>query len=72
MDIHTGAPHGDTLGMMYPLSNISFNYSFRSTIFGVLIRHGALDIGTYLDNNSIEKSITLLEEILGSLQGKHH
>ena len=41
----TGAPHGDSLGRMYPLSNKSYICSFNSFISDAAIRHGCMDIG---------------------------
>lgn len=34
---NTGASKGDTLGLVYPLSSISFNYNFNSNNSGLLI-----------------------------------
>ena len=56
---NTSAPQGDTLGLMYPLSSISFNYDFNSTSSGVLIVYGAFDVGVTHGTNSMEKSTSL-------------
>jgi hypothetical protein len=56
----TGAPHGDTLGLMCPLYN---NYCICILIYvnsGMLILYGSFDTRENPGIKSIEKSISLL------------
>ena len=62
---NTCAPQGNMLGLIYPFSNISFNYSFNYTNSGVLIQYGALDTMPNIIINPIENFISLLSESLG-------
>jgi len=55
-----GAPQGDTLGLIYPLSNKSYICIVSSISSGVLILYKALEIGAESDMRSLEKSISLL------------
>ncbi|GAB2281843.1 hypothetical protein Dimus_039499 [Dionaea muscipula] len=41
----TGAPHGDTLGLMNPFSNSSYNCACSSFSSAGAILYGALEIG---------------------------
>ena len=56
---NTGAPQGETLGLMKPLSSSSCNYAFNSLNSAGAIRYGALEIGLEPGNRSIENSISL-------------
>ena len=56
------APHSDTLGLMYPLSSISFNYNFNSNNYGVLILYGAFYASATPDTNLMVKSTYLWGE----------
>ena len=61
----TGAPHGDTLGLMYLLSINSCICILSYVKSEMLILYGAFDRGEYLGINSIQKFISLLESKFG-------
>src|ERR1017187_7189368 len=52
----TGAPHGDVLGLINPLSNISSNCALSSFSSAGAIRYGAFEIGVVPGTNSIPNS----------------
>lgn len=54
-----GAPHGDTFGMINPLSSSSHNCFLSSFNSIVSIWYSALEIGAVPSKNSISKSNTL-------------
>lgn len=56
----TGAPHGETLGSINPLSNSSSNYTVYSHNFAGTIRYGAFDIGVVPDIKLMVKSARIL------------
>ena len=56
---NTGAPQGQTLGLMKPLSSSSCSYSFNPLNLVGAIRYKALEIGLEPSNSSIEKFISL-------------
>jgi len=64
-----GAPQGDTLGRMNPLSRSSCNCSFNSFSSSGAIWYGALDIGLVPDNKSMVNSISLSGGNPGSSYG---
>ncbi|PHT46598.1 hypothetical protein CQW23_15756 [Capsicum baccatum] len=72
----TGAPNGDTLGLMNPLSRKSFNYSFNSLSSAGAILYGGIEMGYVSKRKSISKSISLLGETLrrssGNTSGNSH
>ena len=65
----TGAPQGDTLGQMYPLSNNFCNCIFSSVNSGKLIQYGVLQVGDAPGTNSMVKSMSLLGEKPGISSG---
>ena len=56
---NTGAPHGEILSLMKPLSRRSFNYSFNSLSSAGDILQGVIEIGWVSGKRSIPKSISL-------------
>ncbi|PHT34572.1 hypothetical protein CQW23_26372 [Capsicum baccatum] len=54
-----GAPHGETLGQMNPLSMRSFNCSFSSLSSAGDILYGGIDMGRVSGRRSMPKSIPL-------------
>ncbi|KAK4737145.1 hypothetical protein R3W88_000842 [Solanum pinnatisectum] len=56
---NTGAPHGEILGLMKPLSRRSFNCSFNSLSSAGAILLGGIEIGWVSGRRSIPKSISL-------------
>ena len=54
-----GAPHGEILALMKPLSRRSFNFSLNSLISAGAIMLGGTDIGWVSGRRSIPKSIYL-------------
>ncbi|KAK4737181.1 hypothetical protein R3W88_000878 [Solanum pinnatisectum] len=56
---NTGAPHGEILGLMKPLSRRSFNCSFNSLSSAGAILLGGIKIGWVYGMRSIPKSISL-------------
>ncbi|PHT48617.1 hypothetical protein CQW23_12825 [Capsicum baccatum] len=55
----TGVPHGETLGLMNPLSRRYLNYSFNFLSSTGSILYGGIDIGRVSGRRSISKSISL-------------
>ena len=53
---NTGAPHGDVLGRINPLSNMSSSYALSSFNSAGAIRYGAFEIGVVPGTNSIPNS----------------
>ncbi|KAK4717889.1 hypothetical protein R3W88_016227 [Solanum pinnatisectum] len=61
----TGAPHGEILGRMKPLSKKSFNCSFNSFNSAGAIWLRGIEIGCVSRKRSISKSLSLSRGILG-------
>lgn len=55
----TGAPHGDTLGLINPVSKSSCNYVLSSTKSLGVIQKGAMDNEVVSGNKSMPKSTSL-------------
>ncbi|KAF3619113.1 hypothetical protein FXO38_33072 [Capsicum annuum] len=55
----TGAPHGDTLGLINPLSRRFFNYFFNSLSSAGAILYSGIDMGYVSGRRSISKLIPL-------------
>ncbi|PHT66273.1 hypothetical protein T459_30698 [Capsicum annuum] len=66
----TGAPHGEILGLMNPLSKRFFNCSFSSLSSAGAILYGGIEIGRVFERRSIPKSISLSREIPRRSSGK--
>ena len=56
---NTGAPHGETLGLMNCFSSNSSNYFFNSPNSNADIRYGAIEIGLVPGTKSIANSTSL-------------
>ncbi|KAJ0439109.1 hypothetical protein HanHA300_Chr16g0621591 [Helianthus annuus] len=67
---NTGAPHGETLGLMNPRSRSSCNCSFNSFNSNGAIRYGALEIGSAPGTRSIVNSTSRSGGNLRSSSGK--
>lgn len=70
IQITTGAPPGDILGQINPLSRRSSNGSFSSCSVGAIVQ-GGMVIGWVPELTSIPKSITLSVEAREVSQGTH-
>ena len=66
----TGAPHGELLGLIKPLSSNSCNCYFNSFNSVGAIRYGEIDIGFVPCNKSILNSISLSGANPGKSSGK--
>ncbi|PHT44817.1 hypothetical protein CQW23_13975 [Capsicum baccatum] len=58
----TGAPHGDILGLINPISRRSFNCSVNFLSFSGAILYGRIEMGWVSGKRSILKSISLSRE----------
>ena len=66
----TGAPHGEVLGLMNPLSNNSYSWTLSSCNSTGAILCGVIEMGEVPRCNSIPKSTTLCGGSPGSSSGK--
>ena len=60
---NTGAPYGEMLGLIKPLSNNSCNCILSSPNSAGAILYGAIEIRAVPGNNSIVKSISLTGDL---------
>ena len=63
-----GAPHGETLGRIKPLSRRSASCSFNSFSSMKAILYGGIELGRVSGNTSMPKFISLSGVSLGDLQ----
>ena len=66
----TGAPHGEVLGLMNPLSSSSYSWTLSSCNSAGAILCGVIEMGEIPGCNSIPKSTSLCGGSPGSSSGK--